>query len=155
MACTPTAMTELSGPARKPKRAIALFAEGEGRGFLTGQQSRRITAVFSAVFFLSATALVHGAEAARKLCYGEPATKVGTSGSDTLRGTPKADVIVARGGSDVVRAGRGKDRICGGKGNDKLSGGGSGITCRTPQIQTGSAVELVTTSCLAVQAETD
>jgi uncharacterized delta-60 repeat protein len=57
------------------------------------------------------------------LCAGQPATIVGTPGSDTLRGTPSVDVIVARGGADRVRAVRGSDVVCGGRGRDRLYGG--------------------------------
>jgi hypothetical protein len=53
-----------------------------------GQRSGRIAAVFSVVLFLTATTLLDSTQAARtQRCYGKRATKVGTSGADTIRGT--------------------------------------------------------------------
>ena len=62
------------------------------------------------------------ASAARSECFGEPATKVGTRGDDTIKGTNGHDVIVARGGNDRVRGRGGEDFICGGAGRDSLFG---------------------------------
>lgn len=56
------------------------------------------------------------------MCFGSPATRIGTEGNDVIRGTRRADVIVAFGGADRVRGGGGKDKICGGKGRDRLFG---------------------------------
>jgi Ca2+-binding RTX toxin-like protein len=53
----------------------------------------------------------------------EPATIVGTNGSDILRGTPGRDVIAGRDGNDIILGLGGDDAICGGRGNDKLDGG--------------------------------
>jgi VCBS repeat-containing protein len=51
-------------------------------------------------------------------CDGVRATRVGTTGSDTLTGTDGNDVLVALGGNDTIDAGSGNDRVCGGSGND-------------------------------------
>ena len=56
-------------------------------------------------------------------CGGEKATKVGTSGPDTLKGTKGRDVIAGLGGNDRISGRGGKDLICGGTGNDTLRGG--------------------------------
>jgi Ca2+-binding RTX toxin-like protein len=77
------------------------------------------------------------------LCFGAPATIVGTEGPDNadfgtppIVGTAGADVIVALGGDDVVDGLGGDDKICGGDGddfmfgnagNDQMDGGGGDI----------------------------
>ncbi|HET9214111.1 MAG TPA: M36 family metallopeptidase [Gaiellaceae bacterium] len=58
------------------------------------------------------------------LCLGQPATKVGTNGADSLRGRTGGDVIVGLGGNDTILGRGGNDRICGGDGRDRLVGGG-------------------------------
>jgi hypothetical protein len=60
---------------------------------------------------------------ARPSCLGQPATRIGTNGADTINGTSGADVIVGLGGSDKINGAAGNDRICGGDGNDTLTGG--------------------------------
>jgi len=57
------------------------------------------------------------------LCFGVPATIVGTPGNDALKGTPGDDVIVGLGGRDVIEGRGGNDLICGGDGDDAISGG--------------------------------
>jgi Ca2+-binding RTX toxin-like protein len=57
------------------------------------------------------------------VCFGMPATIVGTAGNDVLRGTPGNDVIVGLAGHDVIDGRGGDDLICGGDGNDTLRGG--------------------------------
>ncbi len=57
------------------------------------------------------------------LCYGQPATIIGTEGADLLRGTSGDDVIVGLGGDDTIFGGDGNDLICGGDGDDRLYGG--------------------------------
>lgn len=57
-----------------------------------------------------------------RACFGEPATIVGTPGSDRIVGTPAADVIVSLGGDDHVLGGDGRDRICGGDDDDEVDG---------------------------------
>jgi pimeloyl-ACP methyl ester carboxylesterase len=56
-------------------------------------------------------------------CIGKRATRIGTSGPDTLNGTNGADVILGLGGNDVINGKGGNDLICGGSGNDALNGG--------------------------------
>jgi Ca2+-binding RTX toxin-like protein len=63
-------------------------------------------------------------------CQGEPATKIGTPGDDTITGTDDDDVIVGLGGNDTIVGGGGFDLICGGDGNDSIlqtSGGFLGV----------------------------
>lgn len=60
--------------------------------------------------------------AGRPMCFGKEATKVGTSGSDTISGTSGDDVIVGLGDRDLIRGLGGNDRICGGGHNDLLYG---------------------------------
>ncbi len=62
------------------------------------------------------------------MCFGREATKVGTSGSDTLRGTGGDDVIIGLAGRDLIKGRGGNDRICGGGHNDYL--GGDNFGCR-------------------------
>jgi len=57
------------------------------------------------------------------MCFGRPATIIGTSGTDTLTGTAGDDVIVGLGGRDTISGLGGDDRICGGAGADLLIGG--------------------------------
>lgn len=71
----------------------------------------------------------------RFICFGQPATIVGTPGDDVLQGTEGDDVIVGLNGFDEIRGGPGSDRICGnalgdslfGEDGDDLIDGGSGI----------------------------
>jgi Ca2+-binding RTX toxin-like protein len=56
-------------------------------------------------------------------CEGQPATVVGTAGTDNLDGTGAADVVTALADSDKVLARAGNDLVCGGPGNDRLKGG--------------------------------
>lgn len=62
------------------------------------------------------------ATAGRPMCFGKEATKVGTSGSDTISGTRGDDVIVGLGDRDLIRGLAGNDRICGGGHNDLIYG---------------------------------
>lgn len=81
------------------------------------------------------------AKAATPLCFGQPATIVGTAGSDSIVGTAGADVIWGGGGddeiygeffegsssdvgaADLICGFTGEDRIFGGLGNDRINGG--------------------------------
>jgi hypothetical protein len=51
------------------------------------------------------------------------ATRVGTSGADTLHGGPDGDVIVGLGGDDRINGWGGADVICGGSGADVIYAG--------------------------------
>jgi Ca2+-binding RTX toxin-like protein len=83
---------------------------------------------------LPASALV------RPMCFGLPATIVGTNSPEVINGTPGPDVIVGMGGDDYIHGYGGNDRICddsfdnytgdyldqtiyGGDGNDRIRGG--------------------------------
>jgi hypothetical protein len=57
-------------------------------------------------------------------CKGQPATIVGTNGSDVRTASPGRDVIAGLGGNDTLSGLAGNDLICGGKGKDRLKGGG-------------------------------
>jgi Ca2+-binding RTX toxin-like protein len=57
------------------------------------------------------------------MCFGEPATIVGTDASDQITGTPGPDVIVGRGGDDSINARGGDDAVCGGADFDFADGG--------------------------------
>ena len=72
---------------------------------------------------VAAFALALPAAAAAPSCFGQAATKVGTSGNDTINGTSRADVIVALAGNDTVNGLGANDRLCGGAGTDLLNGG--------------------------------
>lgn len=65
---------------------------------------------------------IHRRAAPPIMCFGQPATIVGTPGDDILNGTNGADVIVGLGGHDRINGRGGDDLICGGDGNDRLSG---------------------------------
>ncbi len=58
-----------------------------------------------------------------RMCGGEVATIIGTSGDDTLVGTAGIDVIAGLQGDDVIRGLGGDDVLCGGTGNDVIEGG--------------------------------
>ncbi len=57
------------------------------------------------------------------LCFGVPATIVGTAGNDIINGTAGNDVIVGGDGNDTINGLGGNDRICGDAGNDTINGG--------------------------------
>lgn len=78
-----------------------------------------IAAIFVATVVLPATPAT-----AKVFCLGRKATKVGTSGADTLVGTKKDDVIVGMGGDDTIFGKGGNDRMCGSEGTDALFGQG-------------------------------
>ena len=63
------------------------------------------------------------AGATDRVCFGQPATLIGTPGDDVIRGTDFDDVVVALGGNDVVRTGGGNDLVCAGAGNDLVRTG--------------------------------
>jgi Ca2+-binding RTX toxin-like protein len=54
------------------------------------------------------------------LCFGLPATIVGTDGDDNLFGTDGPDVIASLAGNDVVHPGDGDDLTCAGPGDDDV-----------------------------------
>ena len=84
----------------------------------------RIRAIVAAIAsFVGLLSLPVSAGAVR-MCFGQPATIVGTPTRDVLVGTDGNDVIVGGGGADEIRGRGGKDRICGEDGNhDDLRGG--------------------------------
>jgi hypothetical protein len=64
-----------------------------------------------------------GPSTSSPLCFGLPATIVGSPGADTLTGTNGPDVIAGLGGRDVIDGRGGNDLICGGPGPDFIKGG--------------------------------
>lgn len=57
---------------------------------------------------------------AAPLCFGQPATKVGTPQRDVITLTNnRDDVIVTMGGNDEIHLSGGHDLVCAGKGNDE------------------------------------
>lgn len=56
------------------------------------------------------------------------ATKIGTSGDDTLEGTRYQDRLEGKEGDDTLKGGGHVDTLIGGPGNDTLSGGTAGDT---------------------------
>ena len=68
-----------------------------------------------------------GGASGRPMCFGKPATIVGTDHRDVINGTPRKDVIASARRRDVIEAQNnrlrhGKDVACGGAGNDKIVG---------------------------------
>jgi Ca2+-binding RTX toxin-like protein len=59
---------------------------------------------------------------AATLCFGQPATIVGTTNNETITGTSGDDVIVGLGGNDTISGRGGNDRLDGGAGNDGVFG---------------------------------
>jgi Ca2+-binding RTX toxin-like protein len=113
---------------RKGQRAHGRVRQGF-RAF--GLRTGAITASLGLLAFFWS---VPAAGAATYICFGMPATIVGTHGNDILPGTPGDDVIVGRGGDDLLGVdviidrvdpadGGGNDRICAGPGQDELGGG--------------------------------
>lgn len=83
-----------------------------------------MTAAALAAGLLASVGAITSSDAARRpVCFGAPATIVGTTKSDRLRGTSGPDVIVAREGADRVYGRGGTDLLCGGPGHDVLDGG--------------------------------
>ncbi|MEM9387576.1 MAG: calcium-binding protein [Pseudomonadota bacterium] len=82
---------------------------------------------YSAVTFAIQEVAFEGSEVTvvelTAICFGNPATIVGTSADDTLVGTPGRDVIAGLEGDDTIDGLEGNDIICGGSGGDVISGG--------------------------------
>jgi hypothetical protein len=98
------------------------FPDGDGLGTLTGPDTSHNGGTDA--FFAKVADIAPPPPVPQPTCKGEPATVVGTPGTDILVGTGGADVIAALGGSDSVKALGGKDLACGGGGNDTVNGGG-------------------------------
>ena len=81
------------------------------------------TRVVLVLALLMVAALPAARGGATVMCLGREATKVGTTGADTIDGTAGDDVLVGLGGSDTINGYGGNDRICGGGGNDTISPG--------------------------------
>lgn len=63
-----------------------------------------------------------GPDDQRASCAGYVATRVGTSGADTLHGTAGDDIITGLGGNDLLYGDGGDDVLCGASGDDQLFG---------------------------------
>jgi Ca2+-binding RTX toxin-like protein len=77
-----------------------------------------------AAIALATTLVPSPAEARPPSCLGEPATIVGTRGSDVLNGSASRDIILALAGADRIRGRGGNDLICAGQGNDTVAAEG-------------------------------
>ncbi|MBM3696537.1 MAG: hypothetical protein FJW79_11520 [Actinobacteria bacterium] len=77
----------------------------------------------AAVAFATASPAAAGPSTSSPVCFGRPATIVGTPGPDTIIGTPGPDVIAGLGGNDTIEGRGGADLICGGAGADLIKGG--------------------------------
>jgi Ca2+-binding RTX toxin-like protein len=77
-----------------------------------------LAAITAAMVFTSPRAEAQGGAT----CKGQPATIVGSAGSDDIDGTSGRDVIVGRGGNDELEGNGGRDLICGNGGSDELTG---------------------------------
>lgn len=97
-------------------------AASDREGDIRRRRLRR-PARLAAVMLLQGTLVVGTSAQAGPMCFGKPASIVGTPGSDELTGTPRADVIVGGDGDDMIRGMGGDDRLCGGRGNDQVRGG--------------------------------
>ena len=84
---------------------------------------RVIVSVLILALWAAGLASTPAAAQQARVCDGQVATIVGTSGNDTLVGTSGPDVIAALQGNDVIRGLGGDDIICGGQGNDQIFGG--------------------------------
>ena len=97
---------------------------------LRGRSFARGSAVLAFVALAATILPVSAAQAAAPMCFGEPATIVGTPGDDnglnTIIGTDGDDVIAALGGDDAVWGLDGNDKICGGGGSELQLDGGDG-----------------------------
>lgn len=80
------------------------------------------TALFVALAVMTSTSDL-AAQDVERMCGGEIATIVGTTGNDTLVGTAGVDVIAGLQGNDVIRGLGGDDILCGGTGDDVIEGG--------------------------------
>jgi len=95
-------------------------------GICLGRPRILVVTVAVGALWMLASAPSGGADG-RPMCFGKPATIVGTDHRDVIEGTPGKDVIAALGGRDVIEApnnrlSHGKDVVCGGAGNDKIVG---------------------------------
>jgi len=91
--------------------ASAVCDDGSSPAAIGVSEGEKVTCTFTNTY------------AAPPLCFGLPATMVGTAGADTLTGTAGDDVIVGLGGDDTISGLGGSDRICGGAGADQLLSG--------------------------------
>jgi Ca2+-binding RTX toxin-like protein len=89
----------------------------------------RRAAAIGAFALVAPLIAVHTADAATPLCFGKPATIIGTAGADDLEGLDNvSDVIYGGGGNDTIRGGDFygsddyPDLLCGGPGHDGIGG---------------------------------
>jgi Ca2+-binding RTX toxin-like protein len=96
-----------------------------GTSKLRGRRGLRLDRVQLLVVVIAAmsSVLLGGggpAAAGTPICWGRPATIVGTVDADTITGTPGPDVIVGLGGYDTIHGMGGDDIICGNGPNPPL-----------------------------------
>ena len=96
----------------------------------TGRRSRGMNVVLGGVLVAAVAAwaggspLAAGAAEPVPMCFGMPATIIGTADDDVLSGTAGDDVIVGLEGTDVIHAGGGTDRVCAGPNARRLNADG-------------------------------
>lgn len=91
----------------------------------------------------------------RPLCFGKPATIIGSQRTEDILGTEGADVIVGLGGSDAILAIGGDDRVCGGPGNDEIDADGSFFANpgRADRVDGGAGRDICRDAELVVRCE--
>jgi len=97
----------------------------------SGRRGRRLSVASALVLVAAGAAWAGGSPLAARaadpvpMCFGMPATIVGTADDDTLTGTPGDDVIVGLEGTDTISAtDGGTDRICAGHNDRRLNADG-------------------------------
>jgi hypothetical protein len=98
-------------------------------GFGNHRRALALLIGFATLAALTAMVLAaSGSARARPMCFGKPATIVGTNGADKIstKLTAGKDIVAARGGNDTIEANstrnnHGQDIICGDDGNDEIT----------------------------------
>lgn len=92
------------------------------RIFMVGGAAGVLLAASLGVAGAAASGHSNGSELQQRMCRGQAATIVGTSGANEIHGTAHRDVILGLGGNDDIEARGGNDLVCGGRGNDDMEG---------------------------------
>jgi Ca2+-binding RTX toxin-like protein len=121
----------------------------------TGRRSRRHVGPVLAVVLVAAGAAwaggspLAGAAEDPLMCFGKPATIIGTAGDDTLTGTPGDDVIVGLEGTDTINTSGGTDWVCGGPNDLSVGAGGvpryERITVESGNVDGGPGLDWIAT----------
>jgi hypothetical protein len=92
-------------------------------GYLAAMPRLLPLSLLAALTLAAAAPAAAGVGATTPLCFGVPATRVGSAKADVINGTWGPDVIVGLGGNDTIDGKGGDDLICGGSGADLVKGG--------------------------------